>query len=180
MQEASEDRPSFWALSEKTAVAHTLTYVLMGLLASHFLDYAALYLRPDSGMRPLTSPWVMAGPLVQPLRGVIFATVFYPFRHQLFKSVGGWMLTTWMLTALGILSTFGPASGSIEGVIYTTTPILQQLRGWLEIVPQAVLFSTLLCYWVRHPEIEWLSWVLNVLFALLLCFLVLGLVMRKH
>jgi hypothetical protein len=30
-------------------------------------------------MRPITDSWVMAGPLFQPVRGLIFALVFYPF-----------------------------------------------------------------------------------------------------
>jgi hypothetical protein len=94
-------------------VCHTLTYFLMGALAAHFLNYADVMARPDSGMRQMTEPWVMAGPLFQPLRGLVFALVFYPLRECLFGRKNGWLLMSWILIALGILSTFGPASGSI-------------------------------------------------------------------
>lgn len=172
-------QPRFLALAAKTMVSHSLTYFIMGALAAHFLNYAALMARPDSGMIPITSPWVMAGPLFQPLRGLVFALVFYPLRGCLFGRKNGWLLMAWMLIALGILSTFGPASGSIEGMLYTPTPIRFQLRGWLEVVPQALLLSALLCYWVNHPGKKWLNWLLGIAFFIMMALPVLGLLTRK-
>src|SRR5258708_18432457 len=171
--------PRFLPLAAKTIVCHTLTYILMGILASHFLNYAEAFARSDFGMRPITSSWVMAGPLFQPLRGLIFALAFYPLRSLLFGRKNGWLLMAWMLIALGILSTFGPASGSIEGMIYTLAPIREQLLGWLEIVPQALLLSALLCYWVNHPK-KWMNWLLGILFALMMALLILRLLMPKR
>ena len=172
-------QPRFAALAARTVVSHTLTYFLMGALAAHFLNYAAVMARPESGMRPITSPWVMAGPLFQPLRGLVFALVFYPLRGALFGRKRGWLLMAWMLIALGILSTFGPASGSIEGMVYTPQSIGSQLRGWLEVVPQAILLSALLCYWVNHPGKKWLNWALGAAFGVAMALPVLGLLVRK-
>jgi hypothetical protein len=171
-------QPRFLPLAAKTVISHTLTYFLMGALAAHFLNYAELLARPDSGMRPLTDPWVMAGPLFQPLRGLVFALVFYFFREELFGRDRGWFLMAWMLVGLGILSTFGPASGSIEGMIYTTMPMHLQLKGWLEVVPQALLLSALLCYWVNHPK-RWLNVALAILFLLAIALPILGLLARR-
>ncbi|HEV2494088.1 MAG TPA: hypothetical protein VG204_13565 [Terriglobia bacterium] len=172
-------QPRFPALVAKTIVSHTLTYIIMGALAAYFLNYAAQMARPESGMRPFTSPWVMAGPLFQPLRGLVFASVFYPLRECLFGRKNGWLLMAWMLIALGILSTFGPASGSIEGMIYTPVPIRSQLRGWWEVVSQALLLSALLCYWVNHPGKKWLSWLLGIVFFVMVAMLVMGLLVRR-
>ncbi len=169
----------FPSLAAKTAVCHTITYFFMGMLAAHFLNYAELLARPDSGMRHITDPLVIAGGLFQPLRGLVFALVFYPLRECLFGRKNGWLLMAWMLVGVGILGTFGPAWGSMEGMIYTTAPIRQQLMGWLEIVPQAVLLSALLCYWVNHPEKKWLNWVLGMLFLVMMALPVLGLLARK-
>jgi hypothetical protein len=169
----------FPALAARTAVCHTLTYFLMGVLAAHFLDYAAVMARPESAMRPITDRWVMAGPLFQPIRGLIFASVFYPLRGCLFGRKNGWLLMAWMLVALGILGTFGPASGSLEGMIYTPVPVVSQLRGWLEVVPQALLLSALLCYWVNRSERKWLNWLLGILFLVMMALPVLGLIARR-
>ena len=169
----------FPSLAAKTAVCHTLTYMLVGALAAHFLHYAELLARPDSGMRHITDPLVIAGPLFQPLRGVVFAAVFYPLRGSLFGRKNGWMVMSWMLIGLGILGTFGPVAGSMEGMIYTTDPIRSQITCWLEIVQQALLLSALLCYWVNHPDKKWLNWVLGVIFFVVMALPVLGLLVRK-
>jgi hypothetical protein len=39
-------------------------------------------------------------------------------------------------------------------------------------VPQALLLSALLCYWVNNPGKKWLTWLLTVPFFLLLAFMV--------
>lgn len=172
-------QPRFLGLAAKTIVCHTITYIVMGFLAAYFLDYAAVLSHPNSLMRPINDPWVMAGPLFQPLRGLIFALVFYPLREILFGKKYGWLLMAWMLIALGILSTFGAVSGSIEGMIYTVVPIRFQLKGWLEIMPQALLLSALLCYWVNHPAKKWLNWLLGIVFLLMMALPVFGLLTRK-
>jgi len=172
-------QPRFVPLAAKTIVSHTITYFFMGALAAHFLHYAEFMARPDSGMRQMSDPMVMAGPLFQPLRGVVFASVFYVLRTTLFGKKHGWLVMAWILIAVGILSTFSAASGSIEGMIYTPTPIRFQLRGWLEIVPQALLLSALLCFWVNHAEKKWLNWLLGIAFVIVMALPILGLLVRK-
>jgi hypothetical protein len=173
-------RPRFPELAVKTAIAHSITYMVIGALAAHFLHYAEAMAKPDSGMRPITSSWVMAGPLFQPLRGLLFASVFYPLRGIFFGRRNGWFLMSWTLIALGILSTFAPASGSFEGFVYTPVPWLMQMRGWLEIVPQAILLSAILCYWVNHAEKKGLNWILGFLFFLNMALPVLGLLVPRR
>jgi hypothetical protein len=160
-----DQQPRFLPLAAKTVICHTLTYFLMGALAFHFLHYADFINKPNSGMRPTTSPLIVLGPALQVFRGVLFASVFYPFRDRLFGRKNGWLLMGWMLIALGILGTFAAPGGSLEGFIYTTTPAPSQFLGYLEVVPQALLLSALLCYWVNHPGKKWLSWTLSVMYA---------------
>jgi len=114
---------------------------------------------------------VICGIFFQPLRGLLFAAVFYPFRERLFGRRHGWLLMGWMLIGLGILGTFAAPPGSLEGFVYTTVPFWMQIRGYIEIVPQALLLSALLCYWVNNPGKKWLTWLLTVPFFLLLVFM---------
>ncbi len=130
-------------------------------------------------MRPMTSPWVILGPALQIFRGVLFAAVFYPFREILFGRRHGWLLIAWMLIGIGILGTFAAPPGSLEGFIYTTVPVKFQVRGYLEIVSQALLLSALLFYWVRHPGKSWLNWVLGVAYAVGVLLPILGLLAAR-
>jgi hypothetical protein len=168
--------PSLLELILKTMVVHSVTYFMMGLLALAFLHYNVTY---SSGtlsayMRPTTDPLVMAGPLFQPIRGLIFALAFYPLRELLFGKKKGWLVLWWILVALGILSTFAAAPASIEGMIYSKLPF-PGIKDYVEVVPQALLLSGILYYWVNHPEKKWLSWLLGIVFALVMLLPTLGL-----
>ena len=156
------EKPRFIPLAVKTIVVHTVTYFVMGLLASTLLNYGAWYAEPSlrSFMRQTSEPLVMAGPLFQPIRGLLFAVAFYLLRDVLFGKGNGWLVMWITLVILGILSPFGPSPGSIEGMVYTILPFGYHLKGLPEVVLQALLFSLLLCYWVNHPEPKWLSWLL--------------------
>ncbi|HEY1579736.1 MAG TPA: hypothetical protein VGF82_21930 [Terracidiphilus sp.] len=156
-----DSQPRFIPLAAKTVVCHTITYFVMGALAYKFLHYADFINNPNSGMRPTTSLWVIFGPASQVFRGILFASVFYPLRTLLFSRKNGWLLMAWILIGIGILGTFAAPPGSLEGFVYTTIPIHDQVRGYLEIVTQAVLLSALLCYWVNHPGRKLLSWLLT-------------------
>jgi len=170
------------SLTVKTVVVHTVTYFIAGILAYTINDYRTMYTQPPLSyiMRPTTDTLVMAGPLFQPIRGVIFALALYPLRNILFAPPRGWLTLWWLLLALGVLSTFGPAFGSIEGLIYTTLPAREQLVGLWEVVLQSLLFSFILFKWVNQPEKGWLRWTLSVAFGIVLLLPVLGLLTTKR
>lgn len=161
---------------------HTITYFVAGVLAYKLGGYEKTFSQPPLSyiMRPTSNPLVMAGPLFQPIRGVIFASALYPFRTILFAERRGWLILWWLLLALGVLSTFGPAPGSVEGLIYTVIPPLAQLLGLWEVILQSLLFSVILFYWVNHPEKRWLNWTLGIVFSILMILAVLGLTVSPH
>ena len=169
------------SLAVKTVVVHTATYFVAGLLAYALNDYATTFSQPPLSyiMRPTSDRWVMAGPLLQPVRGVIFALAFYQLRSVLFAERRGWLTLWWLLLALGVLSTFAAAPGSVEGLIYTTIPPQAQVQGLWETVLQSFLFSVILFHWVRHPERRWLSWTLGIAFCTAILLPVLGLLTRR-
>ena len=175
-----DTQPRFLPLAAKTVACHSITYMILGALAYHFLHYADFINNPCSGMRPITSLWVILGVPLQVFRGVLFASVFYLFREQLFGRKNGWLLMAWMLVGIGILGTFAAPAGSLEGFIFTTTPLWMQVRGYLEIVTQAVLLSALLCYWINHPEKKWLNWTLGVAYAVCVALPMLALLAPKR
>jgi len=174
-------RPTFWGIILKTIIAHTVTYFFVGLLAFTVFDYTARFADPglSSLMRQTNHPLVAAGPLFQPIRGFLFGIVFYLLRDRLFRREDGWMVAWIMLVFVGILSTFGPTPGSIEGLIYTTLPVRGQLAGLSEVLVQSFLLSIITYYWVRHADSRWLNWGLGILFFIVLLLPALGLLLSQ-
>ncbi len=174
-----KSRPTLLATLIKTIVVHTVTYFVVGVIVFNLFDYPVRFAEPgvSSLMRQTDDPLVIAGVLFQPIRGLLFGIVFYLLRDVFFVKKHGW-LTMWVvLVVLGIFSTFGPASGSIEGMIYTKLPIGGQLFGLIEILAQSLLLAVVTFYWVTHPEQRWISWLLVGLFVIIILLATLGLLM---
>jgi len=174
-------RPALIETILKTLVTHTVTYFILGWLASTIFDYARLYAETSLNlfMRQTNDPWVMAGPVFQPGRGVLFGIVFYLLREEFFLKKDGWLRMWIVLLVVGILGTFGPTPGSLEGMIYTVLPLWVHLRGLPEVLLQSLALSGILFYWVHHPEKKWLNWVMGILFFLSMFFPALGLLLTR-
>jgi hypothetical protein len=167
---------SFNSLALKTAIVHTVTYFLVGLASYTLFDYSARFADPIAAnfMRPTDHPLIAAGPLFQVLRGFLFGIVFYVLGDSIFLKRNGWLVLWLMLVIVGILSPFGAAPSSIEGVLYTILPLWFHIMGLPEVIIQAGLLAFLTHYWVNHPEARWLNWVFGVLFLMVVLFSSLG------
>lgn len=161
----------------KTSVTHTVSYFVAGVAALTLLNYGETMGAGDSIFKPITDPMVMAGPLFQPIRGLIFALAFYPIRNTLFGNKLGWIYIWWLLVALGVLSTFGPAPGSIEAMIYTNLEL--SFSTYVEVVTQAFIFAFILFYWMNNKEKKWLNWVMGIAFTLTMLLPTLGLLIEQ-
>jgi hypothetical protein len=170
-------RPSLLETILKTIVVHTLTYFVVGLVSFALLDYTNLYAGPVVGqfLRPTSDRLVTAGPLFQPLRGLLLGAVLFLLREPLFHRRRGWLSLWATLVVIGILSPYVAAPGSLEGLVYTLIPITFHLTSLPEVFLQTLFFSAVLFYWIAHPEKKWLTWLLGVLFFLVLLFPALGL-----
>ena len=101
------------------------------------------------------SPWIAAGPMLQVIRGFVIALVLWPFNYIFLYQKNGWLKLWALLVGLSVLSTAAAPGGSIEGFIYTSIPILEQIKGYIEVVPQIGLFAFFLCYWYQKPTSAW-------------------------
>ena len=101
-------------------------------------------------MLPIHSPWVLAGPFLQPIRGVLFAMAIWPIREVIFNKNLGWLKLWMIIVFLGILSTPAASPCSMEGIIYTQLPLKFHLIGLPEILLQTMTFSWLLVWWVNR------------------------------
>ncbi len=145
--------PSFKAFTWRVISMHTLTYFLVGLAAYLILDYRQAFETTELRylMRPTTSPFVAAGPALQPVRGFLFALILYPFASFFVRRSNGALLLWSLFLGLAILGTAGPSPGSLEGVLYTKLPLKLHVFGLPEVFLQTLLFSLGLVYWCRKP-----------------------------
>jgi hypothetical protein len=160
----------FAVFAWRVTASHVISYFVIGLIAFKLLDYKQLFeTQPYSSfMRPMNSAAVAAGPGLQVIRGIIFSLVLWPFKSIFLDTRFGWLKLWALLIGLCILSTSAAAPGSIEGFIYTSIPIEKQLWGYLEVIPQTLLFSLVLYYWYKYPKKSW-----NIIAAILVVIIVL-------
>jgi hypothetical protein len=173
-------RVSFPALAWRAVVVHTVTYFVIGVIAFFALNYTERFVDPATAgyMRPTSHRLVMAGPLFQPIRGLLFAVVFYLLRDVFFARKRGWIVMWVVLVVLGIVSPFGPSPSSIEGMIYTTWPLWFHIAGMWETLLQSLMLSYLLFRWVNSPG-KWLPRILLVIFVLVLAMSAMGLAVSR-
>ncbi|MCK5700512.1 MAG: hypothetical protein KAI29_05140, partial [Cyclobacteriaceae bacterium] len=126
----------FWRMASSQIV----TYMVMGIIASNLLNYKEVFDSSET-LRAYDSPWIAAGPSLQVFRGLIFALALWYFKDNFLFQKHGWLKLWGLIVGLSILSTTAAAPGSVEGFIYTTIPFIDQVKGYLEVVPQVGLFS---------------------------------------
>ena len=159
----------FLVFNWRISAVHMITYFVAGILAVQIMDYENLfqYGGLETYMRPTNDPIVALGPIFQCIRGLIFGVVLWSFRGIFLTTSRGWIKLWGLFIGLGILSTFGPSPGSVDGVIYTQIPFSIQLRALPELIFQSLLLSAGICGWYAKP---WKG--LNVVAVVLLAMIV--------
>jgi hypothetical protein len=175
-------RHNFPGVAIKTITTHCVTYFIAGWLAITFFNHVSL---PGGGdpypvIRPLNDPLVLAGTALQVIRGTLFGIVFYLLREPLFGKKNTGLMIWLTLVVLGILGTFAPAPGSLEGMIFTYQPLLGHLYSLPELLLQSLLLSIILYYWMTHPEKKWLNWIMGIAFFVAIGLPLLGLIVNNR
>ena len=166
-------QPRFLTLATKTLVSHMLTYFVMGALAFHFLHYRDRFRNAADNQSTCDAG---ACPADRSRSAVCRSLLSFP-RDSLRapqRMAADCMDADWSRRSGNV------RRGSFEGFIYTTVSLPLQVRGYLEIVPQALLLSALLFYWVRHPGKAWLNWVLGLAYAICVFLPILGLLASRR
>jgi len=141
----------FLGFAGRAVLVQTVSYFLFGLIMSNVFDYGTLFQQEviRDFMRPIDSPYIFFGPLIQPIRGLLFAIGLWPLRKTIFENKHGWLILWSIFVIFGILSTPAAAPSSVEGIIYTQLPIWYHLIGLPEIMLQTLTFSVVLYWWER-------------------------------
>jgi hypothetical protein len=138
-----------------------VTYFVIGWLSSSVFGYRELFASSSAHdgswqyMRSFDSPWVAAGPIIQCIRGSLFALVLWPVRALWLDETHGWLRVWLLFLGLAILGPTAAAPSSLEGVVYTNLPLTSHLLGLPETCVQTLLFCLILQRWYRHPSRWW-------------------------
>ena len=144
-----------------------ITYFVMGVIAANMLNYREVFESSES-LRTYDSPWIAAGAGLQVIRGLIISLALWYFKERFLYQKFGWLKLWGLIVGLTTLSTASASPGSIEGFIYTTIPLVDQIKGHIEVIPQTGLFALIVCYWYERPKRIW-----NILSIILVSLIVL-------
>jgi hypothetical protein len=149
---AKNNWKGFLMFAIRVMIVHTITYFIFGIIMSNVFDYGEIFKREiiRDYMLPIDEHNVLAGPFLQPLRGLIFAIGLWPFRDILIDKKRGWLYLWGLIVTMGILSTPAAAPSSIEGILYSKLPMWYHLMGLPEILLQTLVFSIWLVWWERQ------------------------------
>ena len=123
------------------------------MISINIFDYQYLFTtnEVEAIMKPVNSKWVALAPALQVLGGLVFGIVLWPFKSVIL-SKNGWFKLWFLFIGLSILFTFGPAIGSIDGMLYTKVPVRLHLTFLPELIVQALLLSSGLYFWYQKPS----------------------------
>lgn len=134
----------------RTIIVHIVTYVVAGGFA-YFIQWGGVYGGPamQTYMRSPSeyAPWVVPS---QILRGFILAVALYPFLGRILEMKRWRWLSVSSLYLL--IGTIAGSGGTIESIVYTTTPVFFALATLPEIVAQGLMFGYLLMLWERRSR----------------------------
>jgi len=127
----------------RVSTAHVIAYFIAGVFAMSLFDYENWFSTSDilsAVMKPTTDPIIaLGGTSLQLIRGIIVALILLPLRKVFTEEKYGFLKLGLLILGLSVISTFGPAFGSIEGFIYTKMAFTEQIIGY----PEAILWISL-------------------------------------
>ena len=133
----------------KVIAVHVITYTIVTLIAMpltfNYADSAVELM----GFRPLGEISMGAVLIAQIIRGLMLGIVIWWIKDSIIGKKLAWLKLWAILVILGIFNTYGPAHGSIQGLIYLAPiedmPVSMNL-GILETMAQPLLFSIVVTF----------------------------------
>jgi len=135
----------------KVTAVHVITYMVAGiigynLLHANYVDYLGEIL----GFKPMEEIRFSTVMLGQIIRGILLGIVIWWIKDSIIGKKLAWLKLWAILVILGIINTYGPSHGSIEGFIYLDSshfddmPFIMNL-SMFEVLVQPLLFSIIVC-----------------------------------
>ena len=161
----------------RQTVLHVVTYFLFGLLFAFFNPFHqgvhTIELFPEYAFlfRSMESNWVIAGAVLQIIRGPVLMVPLYYFRDVYLGEKNGWLKLALLMVCLTLIGAVTAGPGALEGMFYTTLPMQLHLDGWPEVITQMLAFSYLVTYLEENRDNKRLVHGLGIVFVLIVMML---------
>jgi len=144
----------FWGYVGRYSLVHVVVYLIMGLIFMTLQNYTEAFSTMESfaNFRSMDSPIVQMAPLFQIFRGAFFAFILAPFYEVFMETKYGWVKLFFLLWGLTFIGSIAATTGSIEGLIYTKTPLKEHLVGLPEVTFQMLAFSWVFVTWEKRAR----------------------------
>lgn len=137
----------WWGYTGRFLLIHIVTYSIVAVVFSFVKDALPTSSRIALDFYKLYEPFNFLVLITQIIRGIIISFALYPFYNSIIKSSRGVLVLFGLLWGMVVVGSLEPLPGSIEGMIYTTTTLLEHLMVMIAGAIQALLFSWLFLCW---------------------------------
>ncbi|MFW6389998.1 MAG: hypothetical protein ACOCZT_02675 [Halanaerobiales bacterium] len=130
-----------WGYLGRFSLTHVVTYTG---IAVAFVIFQNTMPASERIALDFFKPYSQPGFMVifqQVIRGGVMALILYPFYDIILKNNRGWLILFAALFGLGLLGSVNPMPGSIEGLIYTKTTLVEHLMVLVTGAIQVFIFS---------------------------------------
>lgn len=139
---------NFWAYAGRFTLLYLLVYFAVGSL---FLLLQSALPAESRVALDFFKPYNLdlAEPVTQALRGFFIALVLYPFYDLIVKGKRGFAILVCALWGVALLGNLEPKPGSIEGMIYTHTTLIEHTLVLAAGLIQVMFTSLIFISWER-------------------------------
>jgi hypothetical protein len=149
---------SFFKFALIVLIAHTVTYLIAGVIAQQVLGANAFYPPSPTAISYLRDPhdptlqaWILPA---QALRGLLFALVLFPFR-RLLAEMGTWAGGLLFGAVIFVIGFVAASGGMIEHFVYFNEyPFKFAMISFVEILIQTVLMGPIVVNSMKRFKVE--------------------------
>ncbi len=146
-------KKKLWGYIGRFSLIHVIVYAVTAFL---FLKFQKLLPATNQTALEFYEPYQLLGikeMLMQIIRGGVLALILYPAYKTIVNSKHGVVILFGFLWGISLLCSVEPRPGSIEGLIYTKTTLIEHFAVLTAGALQTLVFSWLFLRWERASTV---------------------------
>jgi len=135
-------------------LVHVLIYIFIGIIFKNFENYVVSFTNIDAyyDFKASEPELFRIASAFQIFRGAIFAFILYPFYDNIIKSDYAWQKLFFIIWGFSFIGAAAPIPGSIEGLIYTNTTLVEHGIALVKYTVEIFVFSWFFVKWENRTE----------------------------